>query len=484
MDKKILIIDDEEEMRAALTIALKRAGYETYAAVNGESGVNCFEEGDFSLVITDVRMPKMTGIEVLKKIKEKSPETPVILITAYSDVNNAVDAMKNGATDFILKPFSADTLSETVSRAFTGNGHVAKPVLQNALGVQGTQSGVYREIVTKNEKVKNLIEIIKRVAPTNAPVLIQGESGTGKELFARAIHAYSNRANNPFIAFNCAAIPENLIESELFGHEKGAFTGAQFKKIGKFEQANKGTIFLDEITEMDIGLQSKLLRVIQEQEIDRVGGTAPVKIDIRIVASTNRKIEDAFKDGHLREDLYYRLNVIPVTLPPLRERRDDIPELVMFFIASHSKKNGVKKPTISKELISKLQAMEWKGNVRELENVIERAVILSFNGEITESNLFPTEFNFAVGQLRSSEPLPQAESGEAAPSTTTLQSSSGEDDISIKSGITVYEMEKKLINVTLEDLQGNRTKAADVLGISIRTLRNKLNEYRDEHASA
>jgi len=482
MSKKILIIDDEEEMRAALSMALKRSGHETFLATNGESGLNYFLEGNFDLVLSDVRMPKMTGLEVLKAIKDKSPQTPVILLTAYSDVNNAVDAMKNGAFDFILKPFSADTLNDVVSRAFSSNGSggMQQNLEPQKLGVLDKGDGVYREIVSKNEKILNLLEIIKRVAPSKAPVFIQGESGTGKELFARAIHCYSKRSNEPFVAFNCAAIPENLLESELFGHEKGAFTGAQFKKLGKFEQANKGTIFLDEITEMDISLQSKILRVIQEQEIDRVGGHSSTKIDVRIVATTNRKVEEAIKDGFLREDLYYRLNVIPLMLPALRERNDDIPTLVDHFIAMHSKRNQVKKPKINKELVKKLQHLPWRGNIRELENVIERAVLLSFTGEITEENLFPTEFNFSIG-IPTNEPKKEEEvkTTEPAPAGATSAIPLAEVEAVIKSGMTVYEMEKQLINATLKDMEGNRTKAADVLGISIRTLRNKLNEYRE-----
>ncbi len=490
-NKRVLIIDDEEEMRAALSFALKRCGCKTDVAPDGESGLRCFEKEreTYDLVITDVKMPRMSGLDVLKEIREIPSSVPVILITAYSDVNTAVDAMKCGAADFLLKPFSAETLQEVVGRVFSRNGHdtQASPAASAAAAGKPQETESEFKIVSQNPHILNLLEMIKRVAPSKAPVFIQGESGTGKELFARAIHHFSNRSQQPFIAFNCAAIPENLVESELFGHEKGAFTGATFKKIGKFELANKGTIFLDEITEMDINLQPKMLRVIQEEVIDRVGGAMPVKIDVRIVATTNRNIEEAIRDAHLREDLFYRLNVIPLVIPPLRERREDIPLLVDYFLTRISKRNHLRKPKISAALIKKLQEMPWRGNIRELENVIERAVLLTTGSEIEEMNLFPTAFSFSLPAPAVSPPSPE---DKPAASGTPPDEASGKEDesdekkesyLSIKSGMTVSEMEKRLIRTTLEELEGNRTKAAELLGISIRTLRNKLNEYKEEH---
>lgn len=351
----------------------------------------------------------------------------------------AVEAMKLGAHDFMAKPFNIDAIKALCALA-----------ANNGTPKQKTDGGDRYAIITQNTTMMSLIQEIKDVADSQASVFIQGESGTGKELFARLIHNHSHRSGNPFVAVNCAALPETLLESELFGHEKGAFTGAVSQKKGKFEAAHQGTLLLDEISEMDSKLQSKLLRVLQEREIDRVGGMRPVPIDVRVIATTNRDIDSFIEEGQFRQDLYYRLNVIPVTLPPLRERKDDIPLLAAYFVKKYNllDKRNVKNLTI--EALQTLAQMDWKGNVRELENVIERAVLRCKSDQISPADLF----------------LPGI----------SLQQPSAATDFSPTT--TLKEMEKQIIFNALDHTNGNRTHAAEILGISVRTLRNKLNEYR------
>lgn len=450
--KKILVVDDEEEMRIALKEALGRGGHAVTTASGGEEGLRLFEGAPAELVIADVRMPGKTGLELLRDIREKSSTVPFVLITAYGSVDDAVDAMKAGATDYLLKPFSADTLDELLRRVFdNGSGAAQKRPVPPAPPQEGGERT--REIITNDAATMEALEIAAKVAPSKSTVLIHGESGTGKELFARFIHQRSDRRDKPFVAVNCAAMPETLLESELFGHEKGSFTGAVARKIGKFELANQGTILLDEVTEMNPALQAKLLRVLQESEIDRVGGRDPIRLDIRVIATTNRDIEKAVKEGQFREDLYFRLNVIPLTLPPLRERQGDIPVLVERFIRKFNAMMGKAVMGIEDSALEILKANPWKGNIRELENVVERAVLLASGEKITAKDLM----------LRGQE-------------TAAAPGAHGEDITA--PGSTVAEMEKKLIHRTLDSTGGNRTKAADMLGVSIRTLRNKLNEYK------
>jgi len=318
--KSILVVDDEPSMRMALSESLESCGYEVVTANNGEDALNKFQEGLYEVVITDVRMPKQGGMEVLRRIKEISHQTPVIVITAYGTVNTAVEAMKEGASDFIMKPFSLEHLELVVKNV------VSKNEQDESTSGQGKQEYLSskKTIVTKDERMLSLLDLLKGIARSNSSVLIQGESGTGKELIARYIHHCSDRSHMPFVAVNCSAIPHNLLESEMFGHEKGAFTGAAIKRLGKFELAHGGTLLLDEISEMDLQLQAKLLRVIQESEVDRLGGKGPVPVDVRIIATTNADLKKRVSEKKFRDDLYYRLNVIPVKIPPLRERRDDM----------------------------------------------------------------------------------------------------------------------------------------------------------------
>jgi len=452
MNTEILIIDDEDEMRAALTETLMRSGYSVHTASNGIEGIELFNRQSFGMVITDVKMPKVSGLQVLKEIKRVSPQTPVVMITAYGTIDNAVEAMREGAFDYILKPFSADVLDNVVERAIQSKKQIGcqpSAIVPSAIPGQALQPPAVSLIVTDNPSMKKVIDMALNVAYSSSTILIQGESGTGKEMLAKYIHQSSNRKDKPFVAVNCAALPKDLLESELFGHEKGSFTGALNRKIGKFELANQGTILLDEISEMDMSLQAKLLRVLQEREVDRVGGREPVRIDVRVIATTNRNLREAIDKGTFREDLYFRLNVIPLTVPPLRERKDDIPLLIDYFIKKHGSKNKKSITGISKDALSVLKDAHWRGNVRELENVIERAVLLCRGNEITTEYLF-------------------------------LEKTAEVQKPSVKAGMTVRDMERQLIFNTLEDVGGNRTKAAELLGLSIRTLRNKLNEYEKE----
>lgn len=445
-------------MRIALTEALSRSGHKVTSASNGEEGLEAFENKTIDLVISDVRMPRMNGLELLSRVREKSANAPFVLITAYGSIDDAVMAMKEGATDYLLKPFSADTLDDLLRRVFE-NGEAQTRLPQGAKPSAPPRPSFERRrearrvIVTENEKMKEALDIASRVAPSKSTVLIHGESGTGKELIARFIHESSDRRDMPFIAVNCAALPETLLESELFGHEKGSFTGAVARKIGKFELANNGTMLLDEVTEMSPQLQAKLLRVLQENEIDRVGGREPIPLDIRVIATTNRDIGKAVDDGSFREDLYFRLNVIPLRLPPLRERRNDIPVLVRHFIGKFNAMMGKSVEGIEDSALEALVKARWRGNIRELENVMERAVLLATGDNITLTDLMM-------------EP----------PAGEPVKSSGGAD--LPRAGMTVAEMEKKLIMNTLDEVGWNRTKAAKMLGVSIRTLRNKLNEYK------
>ncbi len=452
-EEKILVVDDDENMRVALKEALMRSGYGVDIAADPTSGMRMMDANPYRLVVTDVRMPKKSGLELLSEIKEKHPQTAVILITAYGTIDTAVEALKNGADDYLLKPFSADTLDEVVKRVLDGGeAKQVKPVIAPPppRPVARTRQGVKRTIVTQNKKMEELLEMAERTAPSTASVLIQGGSGTGKELVARFIHEKSDRSSGTFVAINCAALPESLLESELFGHEKGAFTGAIARKIGKFELATGGTILLDEITEMDMALQAKLLRVLQEKEIDRVGGMAPVPIDVRVIATTNREIDEYLSEGKFREDLYFRLNVIPLKIPTLRERMDDLPILIDYFLKKFARESGREARELSPKAMDLLKGCRWKGNIRELENVMERAGLLCRTSVIQPEDLLLTE--------------------PAAGQKTELVDA---DEIQ-----TVAEMERKLILGTLEKAGSNRTQAAEMLGISIRTLRNKLNEYK------
>lgn len=458
--RHILIVDDEPDMRAALTAALKREGHDLKTAENGKEALNLVEIEDFDLVISDVKMPKMTGAELLKAIKELKPETRVIMMTAYGTIDNAVESMKQGAFDYLLKPFSADVLVSTVTRALqTDTAASAAPSDAGAETEDDAEPIDPRQIVTQNKTMKELLTFAENVAYSQSTVLISGETGTGKELFARYIHQCSPRADKPFLAVNCAALPEGLLESELFGHEKGSFTGAITAKQGKFELAHGGTLLLDEVTEMSLPLQAKLLRVLQEHEVDKVGGREPIPVNVRVIATTNRDPKALIAEQKFREDLYYRLNVIPLKLPPLRERKEDIPVLAEHFAKKHGQRNNKAIAGVADETKKLLQKYQWQGNVREFENIIERAVLLCNADTLQPSNLFMDDDAATAAQ-------PASANGAGSP----LGNFRG----------TLQEMERELILRTLEETEGNKTKAAEQLGISIRTLRNKLTEYKEK----
>lgn len=463
----ILIVDDEVEMRIAISQTLKHCGYTVELSHNALDAIKKFKDNDYSLIITDMTMPKRSGLELLKDIKAIDPSKPVIMVTAYGTIETAVEAMKHGAFDYILKPFNFDTLTFVVERALVFKERTID-IDTTRERVKKLSPEIGREIVTQNANMQKLLEVAKNVAQSKATVMIQSESGTGKELLARYIHQYSDRESRPFVAINCAALPDTLLESELFGYKKGSFTGATQDHRGKFEQAHGGTILLDEISEMALPLQAKLLRVLQEHEVDKVGGKEPISIDVRVIATTNRNILKMVEEAKFREDLYFRLNVIPMSLPSLRERKDDIPALVDHFLAKHSKLNERTQPEVSQETLGVLMNYNWRGNVRELENVIERALLLSDGKVVQPSNLL---MHSATNTQTVNEEQPQIPSPENEESSASM---------GIEVGMSMREAEKKLIFETLKTTNGNRTHAAKILGISIRTLRNKLNEYRME----
>lgn len=448
--ERVLIVDDEPSMRTALMETVRRLGYEVQGAIDGADALERLSRFKPWLVVTDLKMPRMTGLDLIKEIKARAPQTMIVLMTAYGTVETAVEAMKYGASDYILKPFSMDLLERIITNLKEGR---EAELPTSPAAVEG------RAILTQDPGMVRLLSTVEGVAASQATVLINGESGTGKELLARFIHARSPRAHRPFIAVNCAALPDGLLESELFGHERGAFTGAMLRKIGKFEMAHTGTILLDEISEMNLGLQAKLLRVLQEREVDRIGGRDPVPVNIRVIATTNRTLYREVEQGRFREDLYYRLNVFPITVPPLRERVADIALLARHFSGTASLRNGLPQPNLSDAALAHLQTLPWKGNVRELENVMERAVLLAGQGTILPAHLPSGQPDLA------STPAHAPESG-PAPVPTLVNGS-------------LWEMERELIFKTLARVKDNRTHAAKELGISIRTLRNKLREYRE-----
>ena len=443
--RPILIVEDEPDLGKVLLENLSQNGYVVHLAENAEKALKLFNHKSFDLVISDIRLPDMSGLQLLDNIKNQSLPTPVILMTGFGTVQDAVEAMKKGAFDYILKPFSLEILEQGIENALR-----LSLVSQNASHDDPSPGTSFHPIVSQDKGMKEIMNLCGRIAQSKATVLIQGESGTGKELLARFIHGQSQRNQGPFVAVNCASLPETLLESELFGHEKGAFTGAIARKIGKFELAHRGTILLDEISEMNTFLQAKILRVLQENELDRIGGSRPIPIDIRVIATTNRDLAASVGKGEFREDLYYRLNVINITLPPLRERPGDIELLTHHFLKKFGEDYGRPGGSISEPAMDWLKRQEWRGNVRELKNVLERAVLIS-----SKTVLDLQDFSVSQDQGAGTERV------EADPSSLCLRA-----------------MEQKMISKALEKTQGNRTHAAKILGISIRTLRNKLNEYK------
>jgi len=436
MIEKILVAEDDPLMLRFLAEALRRLGVETVLAKEGEEAVRLLETEPFDLVLTDIKMPFRTGIDVLQAARRLHPGSLVILMTAHGSIEAAVEAMRLGAFNYLVKPFSPEALETAIGKA--------KEHLQLVKENRFLKEEKRPHLVAESPAMKRILQDLEKIARSTASVFITGESGTGKEVIASEIHRLSTRSLAPFIKVNCAAIPETLVESEFFGHEKGAFTGAITRKTGRFELADRGTLLLDEVTEIPIALQPKLLRAIQEQEFERVGGTKPVKVNIRFLAASNRSVQEAIETKTLREDLYYRLNVIPILIPPLRARTEDILPLAYHFLEKACIENHKSMKSFSERGKEKLLRYSWPGNVRELANIIERTVVLDFDPLIDAEHLYlDTE----------KKPLEKSV------------------------GITLHELEKRLILDTLEAYHLNRTKTAAVLGISVRTLRNKLHEY-------
>ncbi len=450
----VLVVDDDPQIRRFIAESLQQGGFDVLQAGGGDEALQRLAPDRTRLVITDVRMPGMSGIELLQRLKRQAPELPVMIVTGFGSIRNAAEAMQEGACDYLLKPFSVETLLLAVEKALSGNGGNGRTERSPDRPAAG-----YKRIITRDARMRSLLEAATQVAPSNATVLIQGESGTGKELLASHIHRHGLHPDAPYVAVNCASLPENLAESELFGHEKGAFTGAFSRKSGKFELAGKGTIVLDEISEMPLPLQAKLLRVLQEREIDRVGGQMPVPVEARVIVISNRDLWEAVEAGRFRQDLYYRVNVIPLTIPPLRRRPDDILPLAEHFLARFSARYAKPMKRISNAAATVLLSNPWPGNVRELENAMERAVLMGSGDRLLPEHL----------ALDPGGPQPAAERPDPAP---------------LPVGTSLRDMEKKLIFETLAKVNDNRTHAARMLGISIRTLRNKLKQYREEHGIA
>lgn len=442
--EKILVADDEPLIRRLLQGILEKEGYEISLAEDGVAALEQIKKESFEMVITDIRMPGMGGIELLEMVNQISPCTLVVAITAHGSIENAVEAMKKGAYDYLTKPITPHQIKLIIQRASRHKNLLEE---NKYLREEINEKYHFEELIGKSSQIESIYRMITRVASSKSTILIQGETGTGKELVARAIHYRSSCRNNPFIKVNCAALPSDLLESELFGHEQGAFTGAIKKKEGRFELANKGTLLLDEISETTTAFQVKLLRVLQKEgEFERVGGTKTIKADVRVIATTNQKLEKNVREGKFREDLYYRLNVIPIFLPSLRERKEDIPLLAHHFLRKYNQQNGAKIESISSQSLALMQDYNWPGNIRELENIIERAVVM------TEGKIILPEY-------------------------LSLKVSSEEEIISRSEKMTLEEMEKRLIENTLQKMGGNRTRTAEMLGVTARTIRNKIKKY-------
>jgi two-component system response regulator PilR (NtrC family) len=454
LEEKILVVDDEQSMREFLDIMLKKEGYKVSLASNGEEVLKYIGKDIFDLVLLDIRMPKMDGIAVLKKIKSASPETVVIMITAYDSSDTAIKAMKEGAYDYIPKPFKIDEIKLIIKNALEKK-HLQK---ENILLKQVVRDRyVFDNIIGQSPKMLALYDLLEKVAPTKTNVLITGESGTGKELVAKAIHFNSPRKEKPFVTLNCGAIPEALIESELFGHMKGAFTDAIATKKGLFEMADEGTIFLDEISELPLMMQVKLLRVLQNREFKRVGGTEDIHVDVRIIAATNKDLEKAVKEKRFREDLYYRLNVIQIKLPSLRERREDIPVLAAHFLKRYSEELNKNISGISPEALHLFLNYEYPGNVRELQNIIERAVALGTEQELTAHNLrtyLDEQIHTKKGMIDLDIP---------------------NEGIDLEK--VVEDLERTLLLKALDKTRGIKKKAAELLHINFRSMRYRLEKY-------
>jgi DNA-binding NtrC family response regulator len=432
---QVLVVDDEAAMRAALEGSFRRDGWNVISAAGATEAIAKFRNAPCGLVITDMRMPEGDGLRVLQGVRDIAPETAVLFLTAFGSIPEAVQTMREGACDYLVKPVSFETLKQAAHR-----------VLESS--VSETEEAHKKEFVSKSPAFRRVLEQARQVASSDVDILIEAESGTGKELLSRFIHRASPRESSAFVAVNCAAFPEALLESELFGHVRGAFTGAMASKPGKFELADGGTLLLDEIGEMPLSLQPKLLRVLQEREVDRLGDVRPLRVNVRVIATTNQILRELVDEGRFRSDLYYRLRVVPLSIPPLRERREDIPGLANWFMRKYAPKSPAKHFEISADLLARLEAHSWPGNIRELENFIRRALAFS-RGNVLTPDL-----------MEDSEPTSSSVASEFP-----------------TQGVSLRDMERRLLEKTLDSTGGNRTRAAEIMGISLRTIRNKIREY-------
>ena len=445
----ILIIDDEETIRDSFSQVLKREGYTAKTAKDGREGLKFFKKEFFHVVLLDLKLPGLDGMEILSRIKEENPEIPVIIITGFATVESAVEAIKRGAYDYLAKPCSPEELRFIVKKALDSR----KTFFENIyLREELAKKSEFDMVIGKSKAMEKVLDIVRRVSPSESTVLITGESGTGKELLAREIHNHSPRNDAPFVVVDCGALVETLFESELFGHVKGSFTGAYVTKHGRFEVANGGTIFLDEINNIGLNIQAKLLRVIQEREVTRIGSTKPIKVDVRILAATSENLADSIRKEKFREDLFYRLSVVPIHLPPLRERKEDIPPLVDHFLQKYNKRARKKINSISPSVKKALMEYDWPGNIRELENTVERAVVLSKGDEIKLEDL-------VYHGISSSASLFHPSGGRYK---------------------TLDEIEKEYVKTVLQAQHGNKSRTAKILGIDRKTLTAKINKYKTQ----
>jgi two-component system response regulator AtoC len=445
--ERILVVDDDDLSRSYLSEALQRNGYLVDNASDGQEAVSMTDKQCYDMVFLDMRMPLMNGLKVLERVKKTSKDTIVVMMTAYGSIESAVEAMQKGAYDYIIKPFSLENIELLLKRVEERQ----KLIDENKYWRSRVDSNGEGELVLdKRSKMFKILNNVKRIAQSKASVLIQGESGTGKELIAHSIYSYSQRKSKPFIKVNCAALSESLLESELFGHEKGAFTGADMKRMGRFELANGGTLLLDEISEVSPKIQAKLLRVLEQEEFERVGGTKTLKVDVRIIATTNRNLNKEIENNNFRQDLYFRLNVIPVILPPLRERKEDIPVLADYFLKKYISGTDTNLTRISADAKKILTQYDWPGNVREIKNLIHRCTVM-----VDSDVLLPEHFEHMLNIRKPGK------------------------DNGLSVGQTIEDVERELIYKTLENTRGNKTRAAEILNVTPRTLRNKLSRYKE-----
>lgn len=477
MLEKVLIVEDEAHARTGLTELVASWGFRAEGAADGVEGLDRVRQWSPGIVVTDLKMPRMDGMELLARIRESQPGVVVVMLTAQGSIESAVEAMRMGAYDYIPKPVDPGRLRTILQNANRQREADSNTEAQ-ATRRQSLDAGVLGPLVGSSPQMKAIFQMIERVAPSNVSVLVTGESGTGKELTARCLHDLSSRRNKPFVAVNCAAIPETLIESEIFGHEKGAFTGAIERRAGCFELAEEGTLLLDEIGEMPMATQAKLLRVLEDRKLRRLGSKAETPVDVRVVAATNKDPQQAVASGQLRGDLFYRLNVFNIQMPPLRDHASDIPAIAVKMIEDMNQRHDCSISGIAPDLLERLMKYDWPGNARELRNTIERATILAHTGLIMVEHL-PPHFGEA-GYATRSTPMPAAESHAAA----ARPSRDDDNTVYVEVGTTVDEAERQLILKTLLSTHNNKTRAAEILGITTKTLQNKLKEYASAAASA